>query len=302
MSPQTANPAIAEPVTIVIERDIDAPRALVFEAWTDPKHLVHWYYATDGWTTPFADVDLRVGGQFRIGFADPDNKYDFVFWGTFTEIAPPSRVAYTMGDDRRVTVDFTEIGRNRTHVRLAFEAENTFPIEQQRDGWGSQVTHLAEYLAHPRKPLPEVRFERILNAPRAAVFQAWVDMKQLSEWWGPEMFSITRAELEPRVGGAVFVEMKGPDGKLYPMKGRVADYVENERLVYTGQIIELSPGVFEMEAVTSVIVSDAGAGKTKLAVLQRVTKATDKAAFALAGMEEGTRQMLGKFAAFIEKR
>jgi uncharacterized protein YndB with AHSA1/START domain len=290
--------------TIVIERDIDAPRSLVFEAWTDPKHLVHWYYASEGWTTPFADVDLDVGGKFRIGFASPDGAYDFVFSGTFTEIVPPARLAYTIDDGRAVTLDLTELANNRTHVRLEFGAEGTFPIEQQRDGWGTQVTHLAAYLAAgiDRPPLPEVTFTRVLNAPRDVVFRAWTDMKQLSQWWGPEMFSIPRATLEPRIGGAVFIEMEGPDGELYPVKGRVVDYVENERLVYTGRIIETSAGVFEMEAVTSVIVTDAGPGRTKLVVRARVTKATDKAAFALAGMEEGYRQMLEKFARHIAGR
>lgn len=294
----------ARAATIVIERDIEAPRALVFEAWTDPKHLVHWYYASEGWTTPFADVDLRPGGEFRIGFSSPDGKYDFVFFGTYTEVTPPSRIAYTMGDGRRVTLELTELAKNRTYVRLEFAAEATNSIEQQRDGWGAQVTHLAEYLATglgaPR--LPEVSFTRILNAPPATVFQAWVDMKQLSQWWGPEMFTIARATLEPRVGGSVFIEMRGPDGALYPMKGKVVDYVENERLVYTNQILETAPGVFEMEAVTSVIFADAGAGKTQLVVRQRVTKATDKAAFPLAGMEEGFRQMLDKLARYIDGR
>jgi uncharacterized protein YndB with AHSA1/START domain len=170
----------AEPVTIVIERDIDAPRALVFEAWTDPKHLVHWYSAGDGWTTPFADVDLRVGGEFRVGFADPDGKHDFVFWGRYDEITPPSRLAATMGDGRAMSVTLTEIGRNRTHLRLEFGAENTNSIEQQRHGWTAMVVHLEQYLANPPKPQVEVRFERVLNAPRAAVFQAWVDPKQLA--------------------------------------------------------------------------------------------------------------------------
>lgn len=290
--------------TIVIERDIEAPRALVFDAWSDPKHIVYWYFASEGWTTPFADVDLRVGGEFRIGFSDPDGKYDFVFSGTYTEVTPPSRIAYAIADGRAVTLDLTEVTKNRTHIRLEFAAEGTNSIEQQREGWGTQVTHLAEYLATgldtPR--LPDVSFTRILKAPRAVAFQAWVDMKQLSQWWGPEMFTIARATVEPRVGGPLFIEMKGPDGNLYPMKGKVVDYVENERLVYTNQIMETAPGVFEMEAVTTLIFTDAGTGKTQLVVRERVVKATAAAAFPLRGVEEGFRQMLGKLERFLTAR
>ncbi|HVZ12948.1 MAG TPA: SRPBCC domain-containing protein [Bauldia sp.] len=293
---------VATPVTIVIERDIDAPRALVFEAWTDPKHLVHWYSAGGGWTTPFADVDLRVGGEFRVGFADPDGKHDFVFWGHYDEIEPPSRLVATMGDGRPMSVTLTEIGKNRTHLRLEFGAEGTNSIEQQRHGWTAMVVNLEQYLAAPPAPQKEVLFERVLDAPRAAVFQAWVDPKQLAEWWGPETFTIARATLEPRIGGSLFIEMKGPDGALYPMKGRIVDHVDNERLVFLNWILETAPGVFEMESVTSMVLADAGAGKTKLTLHQRVTKATDKAAFALFGMEEGFRQTVDKLVRFVEKR
>jgi hypothetical protein len=54
--------------TIVITRLFDAPRALVFECWLKPEHLLHWYSAGDGWTTPHARTDPRTGGRFNIGF------------------------------------------------------------------------------------------------------------------------------------------------------------------------------------------------------------------------------------------
>ena len=51
--------------TITITRLFDAPRALVFECWLKPEHLVHWHSAGDGWTTPYAQSDGRTAGASR---------------------------------------------------------------------------------------------------------------------------------------------------------------------------------------------------------------------------------------------
>ena len=62
---------------ITITRSFDAPASLVFECWTRPEHLLHWYSAGGGWTTPHAKSDGRAGGRFDIGFADPEGKMSF---------------------------------------------------------------------------------------------------------------------------------------------------------------------------------------------------------------------------------
>lgn len=148
MAATKSNPfAGTEFKTIVIERTIDAPRALVFEAWTDPKHLVHWYHADGGWTTPYAKTDVRPGGAFSIGFASPDGKGDFDFGGHYNEVDPPSRLVFTIGDGRPVTLTLTEAGKNKTHLRLEFAMEGTHSEELQRHGWTAMVVNLEKYLA-----------------------------------------------------------------------------------------------------------------------------------------------------------
>ena len=133
--------------TIVIERTLDAPRELVFEAWTKPKHLVHWYHADEGWTTPYANVDVRPGGKFSIGFKSPDGKNDFDFAGQYNEVDPPARLVFTIGDGRPVVLTLTEAGKNKTHLRLEFAMESAHTEAQQREGWTLMIVHLGEYLA-----------------------------------------------------------------------------------------------------------------------------------------------------------
>jgi uncharacterized protein YndB with AHSA1/START domain len=71
--------------TTILTRLSDAPRELVFECWLKPEHLLHWYSAGGGWTTPYAETDPKTGGRFKIGFAAPDGKGSFDFTGTYSE-------------------------------------------------------------------------------------------------------------------------------------------------------------------------------------------------------------------------
>src|SRR5580700_6166563 len=80
--------------TTILTRLFAAPRELVFECWLKPEHLLHWYSAGDGWTTPYAESDPKTGGRFKIGFAapaGPDGKSQgsFDFTGTYTEVKTP---------------------------------------------------------------------------------------------------------------------------------------------------------------------------------------------------------------------
>ena len=132
--------------TITIQRSFDAPASLVYAAWTDAKHIVHWYYASEGWTTPFAESDPREGGTFRIGFASPDGKNDFTFEGVYNELVPNKRIVFTIGDGRPVTIDLEE--RNgKTLLTLVLALEDVHSAEQQREGWTAMLIHLGEYLA-----------------------------------------------------------------------------------------------------------------------------------------------------------
>jgi len=79
---------------------------------------------------------------------------------------------------------------------------------------------------------------RVLDAPRALVWQAWTDPKMLGEWFGPRGFTSSVPELDLRVGGALRIVMHGPDGNDYPMKGVFREVVAPERLVFSNIAID----------------------------------------------------------------
>jgi uncharacterized protein YndB with AHSA1/START domain len=78
---------------LVLTRVFDAPRALVFKMWTDPKHLAEWW-GPKGFTNPVCEVDLKPGGAFRIVMRAPDGA-EYPMKGVFREIVPPSRLVFT---------------------------------------------------------------------------------------------------------------------------------------------------------------------------------------------------------------
>jgi len=83
---------------LVIERLINAPRTLVFDAWTDPEHIGMWW-GPNGFRTTTRSMDMKVGGRWRYTMHGPDGTdYENVI--TYTEIVRPERIAYDHGDDK----------------------------------------------------------------------------------------------------------------------------------------------------------------------------------------------------------
>jgi uncharacterized protein YndB with AHSA1/START domain len=74
---------------IRIERTINAPRRVVFDAWLTPEVLRRWWPAGSDWETPVAEVDPRVGGRMRLVMRSPEGE-EFGGSGVYTQITPPS--------------------------------------------------------------------------------------------------------------------------------------------------------------------------------------------------------------------
>lgn len=77
---------------IVMTRAFDAPRRLVYEAYTKPEHLKRWLLGPDGWSMPSCEIDLRVGGKYRYVWRHDKNGTEFGIAGVYREIVPPERI------------------------------------------------------------------------------------------------------------------------------------------------------------------------------------------------------------------
>ena len=156
----------------VLTRVFDAPRELVFKAWTQPEHMARWW-GPKTFTNPVCELDARPGGKFRIVMRAPDGA-DFPFYGVYREVVPPERLVYTddcsyMPDewhdmvnpnrDRKAgkpayesvtTVTFEDQGgKTKLTLRMVFESvavRDAMLKMQMAEGWAESFEKLREYL------------------------------------------------------------------------------------------------------------------------------------------------------------
>jgi uncharacterized protein YndB with AHSA1/START domain len=119
---------------IVLAREFDAPRELVWQAWTDPEHMPRWF-GPNGFTTTILSMDVRPGGASRYTMHGPDGT-DYPNRVVYQEVVRPERLVYLLDDDRddgsdafHVTVTFEDVnGRTRLTQRMLFATA------EQREG------------------------------------------------------------------------------------------------------------------------------------------------------------------------
>jgi uncharacterized protein YndB with AHSA1/START domain len=138
---------------LVIERVFDAPRRLVFKAWSSAEYQMHWLGPKD-FTVESCEIDFRVGGRYRARIRSPEGQ-DYTMYGVYREIIAPERLVFTFaweeegerGLQTLVTIDFTDQG-DRT--LMAFH-QAPFQSLSERDGhnggWTQCFDRLAAYLA-----------------------------------------------------------------------------------------------------------------------------------------------------------
>src|SRR5687767_7939422 len=107
---------------IAMTRVFDAPRSLVFDAWTKPELLKRWLGVRGGWTFAVCEIDLRVGGAYRYVWRGPDGE-EMGMGGTFAEVDPPKRLVASEYFDQKwydgaciETTTFTEANGGTTVV------------------------------------------------------------------------------------------------------------------------------------------------------------------------------------------
>jgi uncharacterized protein YndB with AHSA1/START domain len=139
--------------TLRIERTVRAPAEAVFDAWTSEEVLRRWWHRERDWETTEAEVDLRVGGVVRVVMRDPHKDVEYGGGGNYTEIEPPTRLAFTWtwdrDDDTRRTLielDFEETD-GITTVRFTHSGLwDEEAVRAHEDGWGKFFDNLERVL------------------------------------------------------------------------------------------------------------------------------------------------------------
>jgi uncharacterized protein YndB with AHSA1/START domain len=147
---------VTDTQTLRIERTYQAPAAAVFEAWTSEEVIRRWWQVEHSWETTEAEVDLRVGGVVRVVMRDPDKDVEYGGGGKYTEVEPPTRLAFTWiwdGDTRRtlIELDFEEAD-GATTVRFTHSGLwDEEAVRSHEYGWGKVLDRLGRMLEAARR-------------------------------------------------------------------------------------------------------------------------------------------------------
>jgi len=311
---------VANANAFVISRTFDAPRDLIWKAWTEPERMAKWF-GPKGVTIIHSKNDLRPQGVYHYGMRTTDGKDMWGKW-IYREVVKPRKLVFVNsfsdakgGITRHPmspewplellsTIAFDENG-GKTTVTVMWAPINASAAERKtfsdgkasmKGGWSGTFDSLETYLRTAAPPRT-LTFTRTFNAPRSLVFKAWTDPKQMAKWFGPRGFTTTISEHDARVGGALRIEMRGPDGTVYPGKGVFREVAAPERLVLTTFALDAS-GKEVLENLNTVTFTERD-GKTTLELRVEVVRAAPDAEPFLAGMEQGWTETLERLGELV---
>lgn len=285
---------------IVMTRTFDAPRELVFKAWTDPKHVDQWW-GPNGFRNETFEMAVQPGGRWRYVMHGPDGR-DYDNRIVYHEVVAPERLVYTHGHDMdndpeafEVTVTFTVQGEQTLltmHTRFKTVAQRDevakFAIVGNQQTMKRLETHLIEMSTMANdSALQATEWElvitRIFDAPSELVFNAWIDPALVVGWWGPEGFTTTISEMNVRPGGLWKFVLHGPDGVDYKNEIVFRAIEAPMRLVYdhvTGPKYQ------------AWVTFNAQGNQTEATLQMRLETPVVKKM----GIDEGAKQMFGRLA------
>ncbi len=151
---ETATLDLPSDLEMRIMRTLNAPRRLVWIAWTDPKHIPKWLYGMPGWTMPECHVDLRVGGTYRFVYKDPSGETGMILSGEYLAVEPIGHLQSkeSWGEPwpwTHNTIDFTDLGeRTRVSVTMKFDSKeqrDAAAATGAKDGMEMGFKRLEEY-------------------------------------------------------------------------------------------------------------------------------------------------------------
>lgn len=127
-------------VQVLVNASIDA----VWKCWTTPADIIKWNNASIDWHTTKTSNDLKKGGRFAYRMEAKDGSMGFDFGGVYDNVIDKHQLDYTLDDERKVKVTFTEVG-GKVQIVESFEAESLNPSDMQRAGWQAILENFKIY-------------------------------------------------------------------------------------------------------------------------------------------------------------
>lgn len=235
---------------VVVTRLVDAPRELVFRAFTEPKHVIHWW-GPFGFKNTISEMNVRAGGRWRFTMHGPDGT-DYANEIQYLEVVPNERLVVKHGSGVEggptwdATFTFvTEGTKTRVTIRQLHPtaARATEVKKYAVDGGNQTLTRLDAFVETMRERVtPEVLdravsdeadfvITRVFEAPRALLFKVMTEPEHLGKWFGPKGMDLRVVSSALKPGGEFRYAMKAGPNELFGKFG-YREVTPPSRLVY----------------------------------------------------------------------
>ncbi len=278
---------------IFISREFNAPRELVWEAMTNPRHVVNWW-GPRGFTDTIEEMDVRPGGVWKHVMRGPDG-VNYPNKSVFKEVVKPEKLVFSHGGHRENgpgvsftatwTFDALDAKRTRVSVQLLFSSAESRDFVAREfgavEGGKQTLERLGEHLAGAQCE-PFV-ISRTFDARRDLLWKVWTQHEHLMGWFGPKGITLTHAKLDFRPGGIFHYSMRPPNGREMWGKFVYREVVAPEKILLVSSFSDaeggvtrhpLSPG-WPLQMLTEIIFVEQG-GKTTVTIKWMPLDATDE--------------------------
>ena len=207
--------------TLVFSRILNAPRELVYQAWTETEHLLHWW-GPDGFNNTFIAMNVEPGGKWKFTMHGPDGT-DYPNHIEYIEVLKNEKLAYFHGDAKAenpilfyVTVLF-ENWEGKTKLTMSMVFPTIEELKRVVENFGAidgnrQTLNKLEIYLESINAKKSFAISKSFQAPLKLVFDAYSKAEHLVHWWGPAGMGIKVAHLDFRPGGKFHYCLTGPDG------------------------------------------------------------------------------------------
>ncbi|MEH6756879.1 MAG: SRPBCC family protein [Parasphingorhabdus sp.] len=282
--------------TLTFERDVAAPLAALWEAWTAPAARAIWAAPSPLVTVEFLESDTKVDGR-EVSLCKVAGQPDIRCECGWLELQAERRsVNYELISSEGVTqsaalvtAEFSGTGeRSRLVVTVQLSSLAEDMEAGYRDGFGAGLDNLTGVAERT------MVLQRVIQAPRSIVWGAWMNAETLPQWWGPNGFSCRTTRIDLRTGGEWVFDMIGPDGTVFPNHHLYNEVRPEDRIGYTLMAGENGPK--HADAWASLEEQD---GATKVTLGMTFNTGAEFQEAKGFGAEELGQQTLGKLDRFV---
>ncbi len=284
---------------LTFERDVAAPLSALWQAWTAPAARAIWAAPTPAVTVEFLVADPRIGGR-EVSLCKVAGQPDMRCEVGWLELRPEAvsvnyEVVSSEGETQSAALVTATFSGAETWSRMAVTVQlSSLAGDMEagyRQGFGAGLGNLAAVAERT------MVLRRVIQAPRAAVWGAWMNPETLPQWWGPDGLSCRTKRIDLRAGGEWLFDMVAPDGTIFPNHHRYVEVRPEERVGYTLLWGENGP----KHADAWATFADRG-GATEVTLAMVFSTAAEFQTAKGFGAQELGQQTLGKLERFVTPR